>query len=448
MNRYLPFVPLLGIVTTITLQSQPVFALESFEIAAKAKEFTVQIDGEQTGTGTIIERNSNTYTVITCWHVVDAPGEYQIVTPDKETHQVAKIKYLPNIDIAVIEFTSSKTYSVAELGNSETVAPGTDTYVVGYPDPFPGFPEREYLFSSTEVKSRLSKSENGYHIIHDGSFTPGSSGGGIFDSDARLIGVNGQFIWEGNTGKAYGKGIPLEIYLATRPNLSIPANITPPQDFVSVGRRKLKQGDYQGAIAEFDRALASNSNDLDSLLGRAEAYYRLKYFPEAIKNYDEVLKRDPNNAIAYSRRGSSYSVLKEHQKALSDHTQAISLNSNSPIAYTNRGTTYSLLGEYDKAIADHTEAIRLNPEFAIAYNNRGESYNNLGEFNKAIADYTEALRLDPDYANAYYNRGISYGQLGDKQRAIEDFQQAADLFEQQGNIADYQKALDLIRNLQ
>lgn len=116
MNRYIPVVLLLGIVTTITLQSQSVLALEPAEVSAKAKEFTVQIDGEETGTGTIIERNGNSYTVITCWHVIDTPGNYQVMTPDGETYQVAEIKNLPDIDIAVIEFTSSKTYSVAELG--------------------------------------------------------------------------------------------------------------------------------------------------------------------------------------------------------------------------------------------------------------------------------------------------------------------------------------------
>ena len=54
MNRYFPVIPLLGIVTTITLQSHPVLTLERSEIAKKANEFTVQIEGQETtGTGTI-----------------------------------------------------------------------------------------------------------------------------------------------------------------------------------------------------------------------------------------------------------------------------------------------------------------------------------------------------------------------------------------------------------
>ena len=71
MNKYPPVVFILGILSTITLKSSPTLALESAEIYATAKQFTVQIDGEETGTGTIIERKNDTYTVLTCWHVMD-----------------------------------------------------------------------------------------------------------------------------------------------------------------------------------------------------------------------------------------------------------------------------------------------------------------------------------------------------------------------------------------
>ncbi|ELS00405.1 TPR repeat-containing protein [Xenococcus sp. PCC 7305] len=483
MNRYLYFVPLLGIVTTIALQSQPLSALEPAEVSAKAQEFTVQIDGEETGTGTIIERNGNSYSVITCWHVMDTPGNYQVITPDGETYQVTEVKNLPDIDIAVITFTSGKTYSIAELGKSETINPGTNTYVVGYPNPFPGFPERAYLFSSAEIQSRLSKAEKGYKIIHNGSFTPGSSGGGIFDSEARLIGVNGRFISEGNTGKVYGAGIPLEIYLAERGNLFISTNITLPQDFVSLGRRKLKQKDYRGAIAEFNRALASNINDLDSLSGRGEAYLILKDYSMANKDFDAVLQRDPNNINALLYRGVTYMISEEKDKAIIDFSQAISINPDFGLAYLLRGTIYASRKEFDKAIADYQEPIRLGSDFAVAsysflgmlhmnleeydkaigyyteaisfnpkiteiYLSRGLIYYRLEEYNKAIADCTKGISVDPSSADAYVLRGLSYNDLGDEKKAIDDFQKAADLYQKQGDTQLYQEAMDTIRDLQ
>jgi len=458
VNRFFPFALIISLVPGIILPSQSVIALESSEIAAKAKEFTVQIDGEESGTGTIIEHQGNTYAVITCWHVLDTPGNYQIITPDGQQYQGTGIKNLPNADLAVIEFTSNQAYPTAKLGNSQAIIPGTSTYVVGYPDPIPGIPERAYIFLNADVVSQLAKGEKGYTIIHDNPSTPGGSGGGIFDVNGSLIGINGKFISDANTTKVYGAGIPLQFYLATRSDLVVPTNITPPQDFVSVGKRKLKAKDYQGAVNEFSQALATNSNDLDALAGRAEAYFWLNDFPQSIQDFDAVLKRNPNNptfflhrgyaygeqkehdkaianyneairldpqyVYAYNNRGYSYNSLGEYNQAIADLNQAIRLDSQYALAYVNRSSSYSSLGEYGKAIADSNEAIRLNPKEAKAYINRGFSYNALGEYDQAIADYTEAIRLNPEYADAYYNRGISYHQLKEYDQAIADYTEA------------------------
>ena len=153
-KKYLSIIPLL---ITINLAAKSALALEPAAIYAKAKEFTVQIDGEETGTGTIVERRGNIYTVLTSRHVMDTPGSYSVTTSDGSTYQVTKIQNLPNADIAVITFETNDTYPVAELGSSSNITSGTDVYVVGYPDPFPGIPEREYLTESAEIQTKLQR---------------------------------------------------------------------------------------------------------------------------------------------------------------------------------------------------------------------------------------------------------------------------------------------------
>lgn len=459
MNRFFPFVPIIGVVAAVIVPSQAVSALERSEIAAKVKEFTIQIDGVETGTGTIIEQNGNTYTVITCWHVLDTPGSYKIITPDGQEYQATQIKNLPNADLATIEFTSTTTYPTAELGDSGAITPGTSTYVVGYPDAIPGIPERAYTFLDAAVVSKLTKGEKGYTIIHDNPSTPGGSGGGMFDVNGSLVGVNGRSISDANTNRVFGAGIPLQVDVAARSELVVPTNITPPQDFVSVGQRKLKAKDYQGAINDYSLALVSNPNDIDALAGRAEAYYWLKDFPSAIQDFDLVLERNPNNATFFLYRGTAHVLLKEYEKAIADYNEAIRLNPEYASAYNNRGTSYDYLEEYEKAIADYTEAIRLDPDDALAYSNRGNSYRRLGEYEKAIVDYNEAIRLDPDDAGAYAHRGLSYRSLGEYDKAIADFNEAIrldpnnavayvgrgasyqDLKEHETAIADFNKAI-------
>ena len=69
------------------------------------------------------------------------------------------------------------------------------------------------------------------------------------------------------------------------------------------------------------------------------------------------------------------------------------------------------------------------------------------DYKGAIEDFNEAIRLDPNNAIAYYNRGVARYSFKDYQGAIEDFRQAANLSLEQGNIEQYQNALNLLQQL-
>jgi hypothetical protein len=50
-------------------------------------------------------------------------------------------------------------------------------------------------------------------------------------------------------------------------------------------------------------------------------------------------------------------------------------------------------------------------------------------------------------ASAYQNRGVARRDSGDKPGAIQDFQKAADLYQQQGDKDNSQKAINNLRKL-
>ncbi|MBW4616729.1 MAG: serine protease [Desmonostoc vinosum HA7617-LM4] len=72
----------------IVVQSQIAIGLTATEISAIATEITVRIDGENTGTGIIIERQGNTYKVVTNAHVVSKQGSYTLQTNDGQTYAI------------------------------------------------------------------------------------------------------------------------------------------------------------------------------------------------------------------------------------------------------------------------------------------------------------------------------------------------------------------------
>jgi len=440
---------LLGILTTVSLvKPKTVVALEPAEVSAKAKTFTVQIDGIETGSGTIIQKNGDIYTVLTCWHVVDTPGSYQITTADGQQHLVNQVKNIDEVDLAVIEFTSENSYLAANLGDSERLVEGLDTFVVGYPDPIPGIPERTYRFARASIVSQLDNADDGYKLVHNNPLAPGSSGGAILDSDANLVGINGATTFDGNTNTAYGLGIPLELYVSTQDDFSTVANKSSesvPVDLISIGKRQIKQTSYESAVETFDRALETDDNSLEAYYGRGEAYYQLKDFSKAIKDFDRVLEINAQDAQAYLYRGYAYAELEKYDNAIDDYSKSIDLNPDNANAYHNRGIAYEKIEETNKALIDYTVAINLNPSNPQTYTDRASIYYDFGDVSKEIADYTKAIEIQPDYAKAFEMRGDAYEADNQNQRAVEDFQLAATLYLQQDEPAQFQRMFSRIQ---
>ncbi|MBR8827456.1 MAG: tetratricopeptide repeat protein [Gomphosphaeria aponina SAG 52.96 = DSM 107014] len=95
-----------------------------------------------------------------------------------------------------------------------------------------------------------------------------------------------------------------------------------------------------------------------------------KDYEGAIRDFNQAIALNPNWAEAYYYRGISLYCLKQYEEALADYDLALLLNNNWAEAYNNRGNTYYKLWEYEKAIADYNQALTLNPNLEIARKNR------------------------------------------------------------------------------
>ncbi|MFM6013873.1 MAG: serine protease [Dolichospermum sp.] len=157
---------ILGTTTLAIVQYQPVSALTSVEVNNIAKPITVMIGGlDGKGSGVIVAKNGNTYTVLTANHVVKKVGYgvYEIITHDGQKYQMEnKTQTLEKLDLALVKFTSSKNYPVAKIADSRTVKEGARVYYAGFPaDP------RNYRFIPADVTGRRQDKE-GYELSYSG----------------------------------------------------------------------------------------------------------------------------------------------------------------------------------------------------------------------------------------------------------------------------------------
>ncbi|NJR21812.1 MAG: serine protease [Richelia sp. CSU_2_1] len=480
----------IGTVATIIIAQPLTFAAMSVDEVGKiAKSITVLIDSKNPGSGVIIKRDGNTYTVLSARHVFQDPqAKYEIVTPDDKRYAVnyGSVKKLPNMDLAVVEFTSTETYSVAKIGNSDLVTEGKAAYVAGFPKTSAAISRSIYQFTKGQITANASRtSEDGYALVYSNNTLPGMSGGPILNENGELVGIHGRADTRALETSSinrdiqiakigFNQGIPINTSLRLLDSVNVDVGVKvssapvvtglKADDFYIEGWDKYNKGDYQGAIAAYTQAIKLDPNYAFAYNSRGIARTELGDNQGAIADFNEVLRIDPNDVYTYYNRGIARRKLGDNQGAIADYNAALRIDPNYANAYISRGNARSELGDKQGALADFNEALRINPNYALAYYNRGIVRRQLGDRQGAIADYDRALQINPNYANAYYNRAIARYKLGDMQGAIADYNEALrinpndaltyinrgiarhKLGDMQGELADYDRALQINPN--
>ncbi|HAN75877.1 MAG TPA: hypothetical protein DCQ63_17580 [Planktothrix sp. UBA8402] len=354
------------VVTIVVSQSTIVMAKTAQQVAEIAEPITVQINSSLgDGTGVIIAKNGRVYTVLTVNHVLEDPTvKYHVRTSDGNSYPGIKIVHLQNDDkepdLAIIQFESSQEYPIATLGNSEQAVIGAQIYVYGYPATggLTGV-EREPELSPGLVTSRPKSRPEGYNLRYQAVTWSGMSGGPVFDSEARVVGLHGQGEF-GFAQTSSGDVAPIK----TGFNAAVPINLF----IVKLLETGLKPSD----LVIDEKLPEANPVSLD--------------FPQTYQ--------------AFYFQGLTLLDQGETWDAIDAFSQAIQLNPNNPEAYFNRGIARTLLAaniseptRSPNPIEDYTDAIRLNHGFADAYYNRALAYLKLNDKVNARSDFQKAAEL-------------------------------------------------------
>ena len=229
---------LTGAVTAAAIvgQQYAACAKTAQEIAELAMFTTVEVNNTlgfaTSGSGVIIAKQGNIYTVLTANHVVASLAqEYSIRTHLEKSYTAIRIQRLPkndrDIDLALIQFQSREPYPVAPMGESGRAVVGSTIYVAGYPLPVASGSERKLEFTAGIVSSRLGRASSGYGLRYQAVTRRGMSGGPVFDDDGRVVGIHGQgdtvgtvtSQWNGQTEEiktGLNAAIPIDSFTALR----------------------------------------------------------------------------------------------------------------------------------------------------------------------------------------------------------------------------------------
>jgi tetratricopeptide (TPR) repeat protein len=344
-----------------------------------------QVDGE--GSGIVLGPGR----VITNCHVVQEANAIRVRAADKEYDATLNWADTPRdlcrLDVPGLSAPAAKIRSYREVQTGERA------YAVGNPLGFG-------LAVSAGLVSAIGEHKGQLRLYSSAAISPGSSGGGLFDGQGRLIGITTGFYpgaqnlnlalpadWidelpkHGVAWHAQAASIPDPNWLGDAESLRVANKWTELE-----------------ALARHWREAYPTSAAANVYLGMALA--NEKQFEAAKEVLLQALQQDPNYPTALSILAHARYQLGEKEAAMADLQRAISMAPTSGPYYFALASWRVAQGDIDGAVDATQTAIRFEPGSEFNWRLFGALRQDQKRYAEAAQAYRTALRLKPDEATA------------------------------------------------
>jgi tetratricopeptide (TPR) repeat protein len=356
------------------LQVQAKTPSEVFEDASRSVVVVYGLDAkgnkQSQGSGVALPGSG----VATNCHVLRDTPNYSVTYRDKT--YPAKIRHSDwDRDVCSLSVPGLNA-KPATLGATHNLKIGQRVYAIGAPQGLE-------LTLSEGIVSSLREVDSGRYIQTTTPISPGSSGGGLFDDEGRLIGLPAFYLAEGQQ-----------------------LNFALPVEWVK---------DLPGRHATQARAERSETE----WLNRAIAFGEKQDWPAFLRHAQLWIKAQPRSLSAWFNLGVAYAETGQIVDAIEAYQQALRINPQLARTWYNLGNAYWKAGHAKKAIDAFNESLSIDPESADTWYNLGVSYAKTGQTAKAIESFQQALRINPEASDAWYGLGLAYSIDGQHSRVIE-----------------------------
>ncbi|MCQ2153083.1 MAG: tetratricopeptide repeat protein [Bacteroidales bacterium] len=219
-----------------------------------------------------------------------------------------------------------------------------------------------------------------------------------------------------------------------------------PQILMSLGKKKLSESDFDGAVAALGEATkAAGEYGLDEftekadalvpifLMQKGNALLNVKNFDGAVEAYKELIGRDPENGAAHLRLGTAFAGKGDVSAAEEAFKKAISCGEGEKASkqcanmFLKQAAARLKAKDFQGA-ADN--AVKSNDYLATpqACQIAGQGFQLLKNNTEAAKYFVKYLELAPNAKNAgqiAYTLGALFQQAGDKAKAKEYYQKAS-----------------------
>ena len=175
----------------------------------------------------------------------------------------------------------------------------------------------------------------------------------------------------------------------------------------------------------------------------ARLYLKNGFYEKAVWEYQKALGMDPELVAAHNGLGIAYTMLEKYSEAVTAQRKALELQPNLAKASAGLGLVYLRQNQTESALEHYQHAVASDPQFLEAHLKIGTILLKQKRYAEAIDTYEASATLDPDNAEIYHNLGICYARQAeaDLEAARRHAQEAIRL---DPNVARYYNTLALI----
>jgi tetratricopeptide (TPR) repeat protein len=169
---------------------------------------------------------------------------------------------------------------------------------------------------------------------------------------------------------------------------------------------------YEEALEAFDRALASDPQNLEALMGKGQVLAELGRYEEALRMFDRALELNPDSAETLVDRGKVLARLAYYEEALRMFDRALAVIPHSAEALVGKGQVLARLAYYEEALEAFEVALIVDVHNLEALVGKGQVARVLERYEDAISSFNLALKHNPANTEDWVTRGQILAQLG------------------------------------
>jgi TonB family protein len=197
--------------------------------------------------------------------------------------------------------------------------------------------------------------------------------------------------------------------------------------YVTRGNNRLSHGEYDLAIADFDKAIDMDPTAAMGFADRGIAYIWKRQYELARKDLDAAYALNPRNPVVFRGRGMLAADANDLAGAIEAFTTSLEIEPHNVFSLLHRAAAQMLAGEQDKALAGYAEVIQLQPNSVLPYANRSGIFRAQGKIDLSVGEAESLIAANPTNAQAYMTAGAIDAESGKDIEAMRAFDRAVEI---------------------